>query len=158
MNNTTALKEDEISIINKLNSISDQLIVLQKKIEKPLRPEKKISKLKAIDNFWDEYQSLFVFIFAFYITAIGFKYIFDVTFTEIPQQNKEYANIIVGFIMGTCLSTILGYFFGNKIKDKFSSEKTPEPLKEQSAKRTIKITNSECDDCDKYNEENNGNS
>lgn len=55
------------------------------------------------------------------IIVIGFFVILAMMFlTEIPQQNKDILNVIIG-ALATCFIAIVNYFFGSS---KSSSDKT----------------------------------
>lgn len=49
--------------------------------------------------------------------TLGIVYIFLVTFTEIPETNQRYADTVLGFVMGTIISTILNFYFGSSNKN-----------------------------------------
>jgi len=53
---------------------------------------------------------------ATFLSAVSFLYLFAITFLEIPTANKDNVNIILGFLLGTAISTILGYYFGDSDK------------------------------------------
>lgn len=48
-------------------------------------------------------------------------YIFAITFMVIPKENVRFADTILGFLLGTVVSTVIYFFFGtskqNKVKD-----------------------------------------
>lgn len=53
---------------------------------------------------------------AFYATAVtfvSFLYFFAVSFRVIPEDNVGNVNIILGFLLGTAVSSFIGYFFGS---------------------------------------------
>lgn len=47
------------------------------------------------------------------VTLATFVYIFMVTFKGVPDASKDYANTILGFLLGVTLSAIIQYFFGS---------------------------------------------
>jgi len=63
------------------------------------------------------------------VLVVGFGYLFLVTFVPIPETGKDHAKIIVGFLIGSALAGILGYFWGsskgsadkNKLIDDFKT-------------------------------------
>jgi len=59
--------------------------------------------------------------YAMSIMAVAFAYLFAVTFIPISVAGNEHAKTIVGFIMGTALSTFINYYWGN------SKTKQPDP-------------------------------
>jgi multisubunit Na+/H+ antiporter MnhE subunit len=40
-------------------------------------------------------------------------YLAALTFIPVPQGNRDFANIILGFITGTVVATVINYFFGS---------------------------------------------
>ena len=58
----------------------------------------------------------FVYLFAWFwaITSVG--YFFAVTFFEVPKTGEAFANFILGFLTGTAVATIIGFFYGGAVK------------------------------------------
>jgi len=56
-------------------------------------------------------------IFAGVIVLLTFGYLYGVSFfIEINQEKKETVNFIIGFLLGTGLTTIISFFFGSSDK------------------------------------------
>lgn len=49
---------------------------------------------------------------AAFFSLASFIYMALITFCEVPEANINSANIILGFLIGTALSTIIGFYFG----------------------------------------------
>ena len=68
----------------------------------------------------------YVYILASFWSLVSAIYFFAVTFIK-DVANAEFANIILGFLLGTAVSAIIGFFFGSsegsKTKDKLLSGK-----------------------------------
>ncbi len=47
------------------------------------------------------------------VLAIGFLYLFLITFIPISSAGAEHSKTIVGFILGSVISIIIGYFWGS---------------------------------------------
>lgn len=45
-------------------------------------------------------------------SCIGAAYLFCITFFYIPKENLPLAQTVLGFILGTIISQILGFYFG----------------------------------------------
>jgi hypothetical protein len=43
----------------------------------------------------------------------GFAYVFGVTFFPVPEGNVQFANIILGALIGIALATPIGYYLGS---------------------------------------------
>ena len=55
---------------------------------------------------------LFMYFYATLVTVGAGVYIFKVTFNEIPKDNMQQMNLILGFLIGTALTTFIMYFYG----------------------------------------------
>ena len=51
-------------------------------------------------------------ILASFFSITSFIYLIAITFCEVPEGNKDNAGIILGFLLGTTISTLIGYYFG----------------------------------------------
>lgn len=61
----------------------------------------------------DKFSKRFVYYLATFWSVTGLIYIFLITFGTIPEQNVRFADTILGFLLGTIVSTIINYFFGS---------------------------------------------
>jgi hypothetical protein len=79
------------------------------------------------------FKYVFMAMYATGVTAASFWYFFKLTFGVVPEDNQNFANLILGFLIGTAISTFLGYFFGASQSasalDKKDAEQKPEPPK-----------------------------
>lgn len=60
----------------------------------------------------DKLATHFTYWFAWFWGIISAIYFFSVTFIALPQDGVNFANIILGFLLGTAVSTIINFFFG----------------------------------------------
>ncbi len=60
----------------------------------------------------DLFKLIFMAFYATAVTAVSFLFFFRIVFYPIPDENQQYANLILGFLIGSGLSTFLGYYFG----------------------------------------------
>ena len=51
-------------------------------------------------------------ILAAFFSVASFGYLAAITFVAVPKGNADNAKIILGFLLGTAIATILGYYFG----------------------------------------------
>jgi hypothetical protein len=58
----------------------------------------------------------FTYWFAWFWGIISAIYFFAVTFISVPPAGENFANIILGFLLGTAVSTIINFFFGSSEK------------------------------------------
>ena len=80
---------------------------------------------KAMENA-DPLVRRFVYMFATYWSVFATGYIVLITVAEIPEKNIRFVDVVLGFILGTVVATILNFFFGSS---QSSKEKTKELLK-----------------------------
>lgn len=60
----------------------------------------------------DKLATHFTYWFAWFWGIISAIYFFSVTFIPLPEAGVNFANIILGFLLGTAVSTIINFFFG----------------------------------------------
>ena len=61
----------------------------------------------------DKHAAHFIYWFSWFWSAVSALYFFAVTFLPMPKDSQHFADIILGFLLGTAVATIIGYFFGN---------------------------------------------
>lgn len=117
------LSEEQVNeirtcVFDNFSTISD--IHLQyKKLDVGNTKDARNMYLKTMDmNKNDKILAYFTPAYASAVTLTGLAYIFCITFFTIPEPNRGYANTILGFVMGTLVSPIVGFYFG-------SSSRTP---------------------------------
>lgn len=60
----------------------------------------------------DLFKLIFMAMYATGVTAASFYFFFMIVFGKIPEDNQQYANLILGFLIGSGVPTFLGYYFG----------------------------------------------
>lgn len=86
------LKKLEMSYANTANARAMQVAALQQE---------------------DTFSKRFVMYFAIGWSICAAIYIGCITFGTIPQQNVRFADTILGFVLGTLVSTIINFFYGS---------------------------------------------
>jgi hypothetical protein len=64
----------------------------------------------------DPFARRFIYYFALLLTLLSFGFIFVVLFFPcliVGQANRDLVNTIVGFLLGTTLSSVIGFFYGS---------------------------------------------
>ena len=61
----------------------------------------------------DKIAAHFVYYYSWFWALCSVIYFFCVTFVTLPTGGQHYADIILGFLLGTAVATIIGYFYGN---------------------------------------------
>ena len=63
----------------------------------------------------------FVYYYAWFWSVASMSYFAAVTFVPLPDGGQHFADIILGFLLGTAVATIISYFYGSS---KSSKDKT----------------------------------
>ena len=59
----------------------------------------------------------FIYIFAGFWSVVGTAYLLGVCFMEVPPDNQRFVDVTLGYILGGVIPTIIGFFFGNSMKN-----------------------------------------
>jgi hypothetical protein len=66
--------------------------------------------------------------YAWFLTVVSFLYFFMVSFMPVENRNRDFINIILGFLIGTAVNSLIRFFYGSSNK---SQEDTDKKQKEQ---------------------------
>ena len=66
--------------------------------------------------------------YAWFLSIVTFAYFFIVSFVHIENKNRDFVNIILGFLIGTALNSLIRFFYGSSNK---SQEALDQKQKEQ---------------------------
>lgn len=61
----------------------------------------------------DKIAKHFIYYYAWFWGVVSVVYFYAVTFLEIGPTGENFANIILGFLLGTAVSTVINFFFGS---------------------------------------------
>lgn len=61
----------------------------------------------------DTFSKRFVYYFAIFWAVVVSTYVACITFMDIPEANVRYADTILGFLLGTLVAQIIGFFYGS---------------------------------------------
>jgi hypothetical protein len=70
----------------------------------------------------------FNYYYAWFITIISFIYFFAVSFMPVDNHNRDFINIILGFLIGTAVNSLIRFFYGSSGK---AQEDMDKKMKEQ---------------------------
>ena len=73
------------------------------------------------------------------IILLCFGYFFTVTLFTLPKTGEDIAKIIVPFLLGSGIGTLIGFYWGNKAEEK----KTPPDSTNTTTETTAKTTTTE---------------
>jgi hypothetical protein len=87
------------------------------------------STQRATDMYMhDEGTRKFTQHYAWFLTFVSFAYFFLVSFLPIDNHNRDFINIILGFLIGTAVNSLIRFFYGSSNK---SQEAVDQKMKEQ---------------------------
>ena len=66
--------------------------------------------------------------YAWFLTIVSFLYFFLVSFLPVDNHNRDFINIILGFLIGTAVNSLIRFFYGSSNK---SQEAVDQKMKEQ---------------------------
>ena len=82
------------------------------------------STQRATDMYMkDEGTRKFSQAYAWFITAVSFLYFFMVSFMPIENRNRDFINIILGFLIGTAVNSLIRFFYGSSNKSQEDVDK-----------------------------------
>ena len=67
--------------------------------------------------------------YAWFITLSSFAYFAAVSFVPIDNHNRDFVNIILGFLIGTAVNSLIRFFYGSSNK---SQEAVDQKMKDMS--------------------------
>ena len=72
----------------------------------------------------DLFSKRFIYIFAWFWSAVASIFIFLIVLYPIPAANVRFADTVLGFILGTVIATILQFFYGSMLKQPDDPDQT----------------------------------
>ena len=70
----------------------------------------------------DKFAKHFIYWFAWFWSVGSMAYFFAITFGTVPASGKDFGNIILGFLLGTAVATIISFFYGSSKSSKDKTE------------------------------------
>ena len=75
------------------------------------------STQRATDMYMkDEGTRKFSQYYAWFLTVASFVYFFMVSFAPVDNHNRDFVNIILGFLIGTAVNSLIRFFYGSSNK------------------------------------------
>lgn len=75
------------------------------------------STQRATDMYMgDESTRKFSQYYAWFLTGASFVYFFMVSFLPVDNRNRDFINIILGFLIGTAVNSLIRFFYGSSNK------------------------------------------
>lgn len=108
-----ATKEDYAQIQAEANRHSEFMAQLDEK-----------STQRATDMYIaDEGTRKFSQYYAWFLTVASFFYFFAVSFFPVENRNRDFINIILGFLIGTAVNSLIRFFYGSSNKSQEDVDK-----------------------------------
>jgi hypothetical protein len=140
-------------INNGMHKVADEVVekgvdAVEQKLGMPLKPaseatpeynaklqEEAMAQLdekstqRATDMYMaDDSTRRFSQMYAWALTGASFVYFFMVSFMPVDNRNRDFINIILGFLIGTAVNSLIRFFYGSSNK---SQEAVDQKQKEQ---------------------------
>lgn len=64
-----------------------------------------------------------VYYYSWFITIVSFIYFFMVSFMPVENRNRDFINIILGFLIGTAINSLIRFFYGSSNKSQEDTDK-----------------------------------
>ena len=75
------------------------------------------STQRATDMYMqDDSTKKFSQMYAWFLTGASFVYFFMVSFMPVDNRNRDFINIILGFLIGTAVNSLIRFFYGSSNK------------------------------------------
>jgi len=71
--------------------------------------------------------------YAWFITVVSFLYFFLVSFMPIENRNRDFINIILGFLIGTAVNSLIRFYYGSSNKSQEDTNKQMKEMKNDAA-------------------------
>lgn len=68
--------------------------------------------------------------YAWFITVISFVYFFMVSFAPVDNHNRDFVNIILGFLIGTAVNSLIRFFYGSSNKSQEAVDQKQKEMKD----------------------------
>ncbi len=64
----------------------------------------------------DPFVKRFIYYLALFWSVVATAFIFLIVVYPIPEANLRFADVVLGFVLGTIIATIIQFFFGSMLK------------------------------------------
>jgi len=80
----------------------------------------------------DDSTKRFTQMYAWFITIMSFAYFFIVSFAPVENRNRDFINIILGFLIGTAVNSLIRFFYGSSNKSQEAVDQKQKELQNDS--------------------------
>lgn len=78
----------------------------------------------------DQFVRRFLYYYAWFWGVFACSYFFAVSFLVVENRNRDFVNIILGFLIGTTIPAIIAFFYGQANKAREDTMKQMKDMKE----------------------------
>ena len=82
----------------------------------------------------------FLYHFAYLWSGATIIYIFTVTLVNIPEKNQRVVDTVIGFLLGTIIAGLIGYFYGSSHSSKDKDETLKEVVEDGLSKKDENVS------------------
>lgn len=118
-----ATKEDYAKIQEEANRHSEFLAELDEK-----STQRATDMQMAAMHSADPVVRRHIYYYSWFVTVVSFVYFFMVSFMPVENRNRDFINIILGFLIGTAINSLIRFFYGSSAK---SQEDVDKKMKEE---------------------------
>jgi hypothetical protein len=105
----TGAKKEELN-----EAIKEYAIDREKHLEMILKDKADARDMQKVAlNQSDNFSKRFIYYYAIFWGVVSAAFIFIILFAEIPEKNSHYVDTLMGFLIGTIISTIIAFFYGS---------------------------------------------
>lgn len=124
----TATPEEALKAVqsNKAQSDAFRLAIIDRIVELEMlanedRKNAREIQIATLEKGEGWFATNFVYLLALFWSIVSVVYIFGITFSVMPAGAGRYADMILGFLLGTVIAGILSFFFGGSLKPPLKS-------------------------------------
>lgn len=70
-----------------------------------------------------------VYLYGWFITIVSFLYFFMVSFMPVNNHNRDFVNIILGFLIGTAINSLIRFWYGSSNKNQEAVDQKMKDMK-----------------------------
>lgn len=107
--------------IEKLRQIDSNLELELARVEAQDKANaRELQKIALSSN--DKFINRFIYYFAWFWSLLSGVYFFAVTFVGVGETGQHFADVILGFLLGTIVATIISFFYGSSASSKAKTD------------------------------------
>lgn len=106
------MTSEELEKLKEFETKNQELLLKKREMYLQDRANARNMQVEALRQS-DKFSKRFIYYFAIFWSLVASGYVFGITFLDIPVKNVRFADTTLGFMLGTVISVILGFFYGS---------------------------------------------